>query len=355
MSIEYIYIKGNHPKNAFLLTEGELTNIVIDQYTFNINTKPFFFGVSELLIKEADGNCPFFFSTNITENNSKFKTVSLDDLKLMFKESDKGLKIIKDIAFVLIQLDKIYLDMKKSESDKQKIGQRHAKLFCETIDELGELLKEKKILALENLYNEGLTSISYTKGKAFKDLYSGTKFKMESSFFQLDEYTKKFPRGAFICQQGEAGDELYIFKQGLVKVYIDDIPISLIDKPGTIIGEMMFFSDGKRKASLQAVKNTVLTVIKKSDLIKILKSNPNFLYSIALNISRHIVSVIQAIEELKSKESIVDNDSEKERSELRELRNKLSDLYLKFDEFSWLNESSKKITEHLGSDEKEAV
>ncbi len=88
---------------------------------------------------------------------------------------------------------------------------------------------------------------------------------------------KKFSTGDFIIKQGEEGDSIFVILQGSVRVFYDDeigkvIELAYLTK-GDFFGEMGFFGNKKRRASVTSVDDTVLLELKKENIDKLIKKH----------------------------------------------------------------------------------
>ena len=67
--------------------------------------------------------------------------------------------------------------------------------------------------------------------------------------------------GTKIFNQGDSGKNIYILKKGAVTVIVDNQMIGLINTPDTIIGEMAYFLNINRTASVEAVEDSDFIII----------------------------------------------------------------------------------------------
>ncbi len=336
MSDTYIF-KQNDPSNkAFLLENGAVTMELSARDSFRLDGPNLLFGFMEPLLQEELGSCPRLLNAKITSDSS-CQEIPPVEFRWLLGQYESGFSVCKTIAQTLIHLDKILIKKKDRLNEKERLVHEYCKLYAEMVDRIGESYNKQRYPWLEELYSSMVVSVTYVKGKSFSSLsIDSNKNAYEKDFQQLDRYTKSYLSGAYVCQQGDEGSELYILRRGKLKVYIDGHPIAEIDKSGTVIGEMIFFLGESRTASIQAIEDTSLAIIKKEDLEKILKDSPNFLKTLATNIANRILHHCNAIEKL-NKDLIagVSNDS-KEKEELKDLRTAVSNLYMKHKDMGWL-------------------
>lgn len=93
---------------------------------------------------------------------------------------------------------------------------------------------------------------------------------------QIFKQTRTYEKGAFICRQKEAGQEMYYIKVGEVAVDIDGSRVATLG-PGEIFGEMSLFYDIDRSADVIALKEgTVVGVLTREGLEQVFKSDRLF-------------------------------------------------------------------------------
>ena len=84
--------------------------------------------------------------------------------------------------------------------------------------------------------------------------------------------------GAYICRQGELGDELYIVYHGKVEVIRESggqDQVIFLAKDGDCLGEMAVLGDIPRTASLRAQGSSQLLVIEGRHFVSLLRQNPD--------------------------------------------------------------------------------
>lgn len=90
---------------------------------------------------------------------------------------------------------------------------------------------------------------------------------------------KTFPKGSYICREGEKGDSLYVISRGVVaitkqmpkgkEVWIRNL------REGDFFGEFSFFTDQRRNASVKTVTECEILEISKSELETIIQAHPH--------------------------------------------------------------------------------
>lgn len=108
-------------------------------------------------------------------------------------------------------------------------------------------------------------------------------------------YTQTFSTDTHIFSEGEKGTIAYVIESGLVEIYTtkkDKHIVLGVLTPGQLFGEMALIDDETRTATAIAIKDTVLTVISREQLIERLKdTEPMLRMLIRVIISRYRTSI----------------------------------------------------------------
>jgi CRP/FNR family transcriptional regulator, cyclic AMP receptor protein len=108
---------------------------------------------------------------------------------------------------------------------------------------------------------------------------------------------RKFAAGKTIIEEGDSGDELYVFLSGKIDILKKTLQnekytvISLSsDKGGVYVGELALIDDDSRSATVTAKTDCDCLVIKRKEFIKFGNDNP----AIGLEITRSLASQLSA-------------------------------------------------------------
>jgi len=81
-----------------------------------------------------------------------------------------------------------------------------------------------------------------------------------------------------LCKEGDPGDKMYIIISGAVEIkkkMAENQAVSLARLlPGELFGELSFFDDIPRSATVEAMTSAKVAVIKKEDFLKLIQSEP---------------------------------------------------------------------------------
>jgi CRP-like cAMP-binding protein len=103
---------------------------------------------------------------------------------------------------------------------------------------------------------------------------------------------RKFPRDAVICEEGVAGDYMYLIQQGQVKVTktSEDGREKILEifGEGAFIGEMALLDREPRSASMKTTSACVLLALSRHDFLGLLRQNPEIAMGVIRELSRRL-------------------------------------------------------------------
>ena len=83
-------------------------------------------------------------------------------------------------------------------------------------------------------------------------------------------------RGRSVFVQGEPGDRMYVLAEGAVKLYVSSREGGIVElarhQPPASFGELALLDGGPRSASAEAVERSVLLVVIRAELLRLLRS-----------------------------------------------------------------------------------
>jgi len=96
--------------------------------------------------------------------------------------------------------------------------------------------------------------------------------------------------GTRIFNQGDTGTDIYILKKGAVTVIVDDQIVGLINTPDTIIGEMAYFLNIPRTATIEAIEDCEFIVIPGEQLYQHVMKKPELGINLMKILSRRLAN-----------------------------------------------------------------
>jgi len=108
---------------------------------------------------------------------------------------------------------------------------------------------------------------------------------------------KTYPKGHFICQEGDKSNELFIFINGQLKVVKGDAFLAYI-APFGLVGEIGVFTGKRRSASVVNTTESKVIKISKIELFQLLKYDQDLNNCILLNVINDLSNKLQKDNEL---------------------------------------------------------
>lgn len=119
--------------------------------------------------------------------------------------------------------------------------------------------------------------------------------------------TKTFKKGEMVFRAGEPSEHLYILHKGQVKIYrlseSGKEQLIRIMEPGDFMGELALFTDESLTSYAEALKDTEICAIHKSEMKEMLLSNPSISLKIIEEFSRRLNDTEKNIESISSRDS----------------------------------------------------
>lgn len=113
---------------------------------------------------------------------------------------------------------------------------------------------------------------------------------------------KVLKEGEIVFRQGEPADSMYLIRKGTLQVYIskDNGEMNLATlEAGSIVGEMAFFDNKPRSASVRAAKPTEVTQISRSDFDKLLTQIPKWMVTMMQSLSGRLRTTNERVQKLE--------------------------------------------------------
>lgn len=108
------------------------------------------------------------------------------------------------------------------------------------------------------------------------------------------DHEESFRDGDVIVREGEDGREMYVIQRGAVAVFKtiggSEVEMARLAR-GEFFGEMSLLESLPRNATIKAVGETSLLVIKPGSLLLKIRRNPTFAYEMLLQMSRRLRQV----------------------------------------------------------------
>jgi CRP-like cAMP-binding protein/rhodanese-related sulfurtransferase len=115
-----------------------------------------------------------------------------------------------------------------------------------------------------------------------------------------------FPAGTTIFEQGDPGDSFFMIKSGKVRIFRETKDLMMTELthlgPGESFGEMALLTGAPRAATVEAVKDTHLTVLSKAQFDRILQKYPEVSLSLIIQMASWLIENDQMLELEKTRQ-----------------------------------------------------
>ncbi len=357
-----LYEKMDDPDRAYMIKSGKVKCHLTNEDSYEICCQNAIIGGGEILVSEDQGfkECRHQTVYFLPENeNDKNQIIKLNPQQI--RDGVNTYKVAfhtaRFIAMCLKKINEIRTEKNNQLNQNDEIIKSYCVIYASAILQLQKVFEQKGFPWIEKLVQEGSDSLMYLKGKAFVTMQNRKPIELDSD--KLNKYDVKFPKGSFICKQGDEGTELYKVKKGKLKVLVNGNEVTEIEEK-TVVGEMALLLGETRTATLMAMEDCIITVISKDNLPTIINDDKNFFKNIIISLSRwELISInlVEQINELmrESKETNDEQNAMKKileyKTNIKELRKKLNELFTKYEQ-QFLFEISSDITKGLKEVEK---
>jgi CheY-specific phosphatase CheX/CRP-like cAMP-binding protein len=123
----------------------------------------------------------------------------------------------------------------------------------------------------------------------------------------MSEEIINFKIGEVIINELETSSDLYELVEGVIAVFNGTTKIAEIKQEGTLIGEMSFFLENKRSATLIAISKVKLKKYPKSEIKQYFKDNPEFAIKVATNLAQKLNKTTEKLSELQNYKNMFEN------------------------------------------------
>ncbi|MCT7973032.1 cyclic nucleotide-binding domain-containing protein [Laspinema olomoucense] len=254
----------------------------------------------------------------------KFDPNSLTEVVNRSDEVGQLARIFQDMAnkiYAREQGFKTQLSLLQNETDKAK----KAMLLTQMSD--------------SNYYQQLLIKSKRTRSKAeeFKKIDIAELLKKVSYFQGFTEseiqglidmgYRKILYPGEYVCREDEAGDAFYIILEGSVEIFVEKINKFLTNLGvGTFFGELSLLLGIPRTATVRTREDTVLFVLDREGLQKLLRNYKDLAEQIAQALHEHKAE-LESRKELLQKMGLLEDEEGFNQNPLGWIRNRMATLF----------------------------
>lgn len=324
-----VYEVMDNADSVYILQKGKLTFELSPKDRYTVEGKEIIFGAEEPLIASRNNSEEYFrFQTVLAEDEALIKKIPLDNLYRVIGVYNIGYSITKNIARCLEITNRMYIAKEKKLSGHEISAKEFARIYVDVIDALKDAFGNYRTTWLAEIIDRYSNSLVFAKGRAFREGSGRSDFKLDMD--QLDDLTFNLKAGSILCEEGDAGEEMYILNRGNLQVFIGGKKVFDIFDPGTVIGEMALLLGAKRTATIKTVTDCNITIVKRENLEEVAKSNKDFFLKMAANLGQrleHNCMLIRETSSLLEESEYADTpEAPKERTSYKELLTMLREL-----------------------------
>ena len=148
----------------------------------------------------------------------------------------------------------------------------------------------ERVVAMAKMAESKEHIISWAKNALFSELSEGALLAIDKAAER-----RKISGGTFLVRQGEEADTLFFVVTGRFRVIIQDgsgvsKTVARIDA-GEPVGELAFFGGGTRTASLQAIRDSQVIALDRSDYEALVSAHPEISAALLKAVSRRLAKV----------------------------------------------------------------
>ena len=324
-----VYEVMDNADSVYILQKGKLTFELSPKDRYTVEGKEIIFGAEEPLIASRNNSEEYFrFQTVLAEDEALIKKIPLDNLYRVIGVYNIGYSITKNIARCLEITNRMFIAKEKKLSGHEISAKEFARIYVDVIDALKDAFGNYRTTWLAEIIDRYSNSLVFAKGRAFREGSGRSDFKLDMD--QLDDLTFNLKAGSILCEEGDAGEEMYILNRGNLQVFIGGKKVFDIFDPGTVIGEMALLLGAKRTATIKTVTDCNITIVKRENLEEVAKSNKDFFLKMAANLGQrleHNCMLIRETSSLLEESEYADTpEAPKERTSYKELLTMLREL-----------------------------
>lgn len=322
-----LYTADSSVESAYFLHDGKIYFYVSNADKYALSGKNLIVGATEVIMNRALGLESRRIETALVDKNSDIKRMSSEKIMDGLKSYSVSLNISIVLAQQVLLTNKIInQNLNLLEGDEKTIRELSLEHY-RLVHGMQQEYEKRKLPWLKEIIQKHETTLTYKRGEAFHKSSEPLRITATKN---LSDKMVEYERGAVICEENTAGDEMFILESGAIDVIINGNKVTSIEESGTVIGEMALLLGEKRTATLKAKNNVVVTKIAKTELREVAEKQHEVLYGVAVALAKKHYYNIMKIGNINR--SLVEHSlSEEERgdkkaSQIEKIKKELSSL-----------------------------
>ena len=323
-----VYDANDVAVSALLLRKGELVFTISEKHSFSLRGENIIFGAAEVLFGLEHNTLDTRMISVHAREGSVITKIPNANLRKFITLYNIGFNITRVIARAVQKTNDVIAQQNDRFIRENNLSKRYYITYYNTITLLGREAVRRGHPRLEAFIRLKEQSLAWRKGK----LFSQTRKEIQPiEGRRIDEFKTVFPKDATICRQNDPADNLFVLNHGRIRVLLGGEEVAVIDKPGTIFGEMSLFLNEPRSATLIAASETMVTVIGRDSLQAVSARMPDFFSRISTTLWTRFKTNMEMIRELEQVKP------ERAKQELGGLKVELEEL-MRSERIFWLRE-----------------
>ncbi len=332
-----LYAATGAADSVFFLSEGSVYFYLSNVDKYAISGKNLIVGSTEIIMKKFLGTDSGRIETAVADGGSDIKKISLEKFIAGLSNYSFALNAAMVLAKQVMLTNKILQkNLKDLEGEESKMRE-YATAYYSIVGRLKQEYDKRRLPWLKELVEQYDGTLTSKKGEAYVKSSEPSTMTVAAS---LSDKEIEYQRGSVICEENTPGDELFILKSGAIDLFLNGSKISMIDQPGTVIGEMALLLGENRAATLKAKNTVIMTRVRKNDLKEVAEKQDDFLLNIAMTLARRHYYNVARIETVNKSlaEQLLDREaaggdkkamlSRRAHHDLTLLKNRLEDVVM---------------------------
>lgn len=279
-----LYRKGSPSSAAFVVPSGQIRVSFGEDCRYEISCPQAIIGITELLLNPEQPS-PRLFDIDVTDLK-KVSFLSVDSALKGFSDYSFGLQANIFLSHLMDVTNKARLDLQKQLSRDYHLYQKYATAYYGMVRDLLAIKDEEWLQGITEQLNNFASTEIYAEGRVL------TRRSMLRSLIpsnnEIEEFVQVFPKNSIICTEGQTGDSLFVLLEGRVLVTREHRYLATIEEPGVGFGEVALFLESRRTATLEALEDTKVYVVKADNLQKFHSRHRDMFRNIAGTLSERI-------------------------------------------------------------------
>ena len=288
-----LYSINDEVRCAYLLKSGTVFFEIKDKELYKIAGKNLIVAASEIVLNFNPDSLYYRQYNFYRDDAAEIVEISPENLKTLIYKYTAGYNINVFLAQMIQITNKILAKRRLDLTDDAKTVHEISRIYYDITNTLIETGEKLRFPDIKKLAEKQKSELIYETGKIFSQGKEPKQIELKKEM--LDDFNVSFSPNSIICKEGDEGREMYILNKGRIKIMLGDTEVAVINEPGTVIGEIALLLGEKRTATLKAVDQVILSIVKKDNLQQFHQTNENIFLQMGESLSKSIHNNFQII------------------------------------------------------------